>query len=96
MSEVRHHAAPMPICVHVGTQTASPVIEYVASALVNKFVASALVIEYVAPVSVTSFSPEPPALVVHVMQVPQVQVIEKTIEFPFEPQIVETQRASRR
>ena len=85
---MRHHAAPQPIYVHVRTQTAAPVIEYMASALANKFVASAPVIEYVAPVSVTTLL-EPPVHVVHVMQVPQVQVVEKTVEFPLEPQIVQ-------
>ena len=42
-----------------------------------------------APVSVTALL-EPPVPAVHVMQVPQVHVIEKTVEFPFLPQIVET------
>ena len=63
-------AAPQPIYVHVGTQTAAPVIEYVA------------------PVSVsTLLEPLVPAVVV--MQVPQVQVIEKTVELPFDPQFLE-------
>ena len=69
---MRHCAAPQPIYVHVGTQTAAPVIEYVASAFANNFVASALVIEYVAPVSVNTLL-EPPVPVVHVMQVRQAQ-----------------------
>ena len=49
---------------------------------------ASLVIEYVAPVSVTTLL-EPPVLVVHVVQVPKVEVIERTCEFPFEAQIVE-------
>ena len=87
--EMRHHAAPQPIYVHVGTQTAAPVIEDVAPGPANNFVASAPVIEYVAPVSVNTLQ-EFLVPVVHVAQVPQAQVIEKTVEFPIEPQIMET------
>ena len=68
--------APAP-AVHAAQ---APVIEYVASASVNKFVASASVIEYVAPTPVITLL-EPPVPVVHVVQVPQVQIIEKTLEF---------------
>ena len=32
VAEMRHHAAPQPTYIHVGTQAASPVIEYVAPA----------------------------------------------------------------
>ena len=71
----------------------APVKEYVASAPVNEYVASAHVIEYVAPAPVTTLL-EPPVPVVHVVQMPQVQVvqntnetsqlqiIEKSVEFP--------------
>ena len=87
VAEMRHHAAPQPIYVHVGTQTAAPVIEHVASALANNFVASAPVIEYVASVSEKTLL-EPRVPVVDVLQVPQ-EVIE-TVEVTFDPQIMET------
>ena len=51
------------------------------SALVNEFVASAHVIEYVASAPVTTVL-ESPILVVHDVQFPQVQVVQKTIEDP--------------
>ena len=60
----------------------------------NKFVASALVIECVAPVSVTVLL-ELPVPLVHDMQVPQVQVIDKTVEFPFEAHNVGNPRERR-
>ena len=76
---MRHDAAPQPIYVHVGTQTAAPVIEDVASGLANNFVASRLVIEYVAPVSVNTLQ-EPPETVEMVSFAPQVQIQQQTVE----------------
>ena len=68
---VVEHPAPAP-AVH---DAPAPVIEYVT----HKFVASAPVIEYMATVPVISLL-EPPVPLVHVL-VPQVQIIEKTVEF---------------
>ena len=87
VAEMRHHAAPQPIHFHVGTQTAATVIKYVAPA-------SALVIEYVAPVSVTTRL-EHPVFVVHVVQVPTAQVIEKPLSFHLSLKLWKPQRPLR-
>ena len=42
VAEMRHHAVPQPTNIHVGTQTASPVIEYVAPAPVMTDITSLL------------------------------------------------------
>ena len=77
------HTAP-PVNEHLAS---APVNEYVASAAVNKYVASPRVIEYVAPAPVATLL-EPPVPVVHIVQAPQVQVVQNTIETP-QLQIIE-------
>ena len=56
VAEMRHHSAPQPTYIHVGTQTVSPVIEYLAPAPVMSDIKSLLeppvplvLTEYVAP-----------------------------------------------
>ena len=94
-SNVPEYVTPAPVLEHLAPAPAehaapAPVIECVASALANKFVASALVIEHVAPAPETALL-EPPVPVVHVVQVPQVQIIEKTVQFP----VVQTSQSTR-
>ena len=69
--------------------SSTPVNEYMASAPVNEFVASAHVIEHVASAPVPTLL-EPPDLVVHILQVSQVQVVQKTTETTHLQKIVET------
>ena len=76
-ARVVEHPAPA-LTVHAAPAL---VIEYVAAALANEFLASAPVSEDVAPAPVLSLL-EPSVPVVHVVQVPQVLIIEKTVEFP--------------
>ena len=42
VAEMRHHAAPQPTHIHVGTQTASPVIDYMGPAPVMTDITSLL------------------------------------------------------
>ena len=75
VAEMRHHAAPQPIFVHVGTQTAVYITPDPAARAapvpVNEYVASAPVTEYVAPVLSDFLEPLVP-VIEHVAHAPAV------------------------
>ena len=80
VAELKHHAAPQPTYIHVGTQTASPLIEFVAPAPVMTDITSLLeprvpfvLTEDVAPAPTVSYTT--PAPVIEHMPAPVIEYI---------------------